>query len=317
MKKKDIKHPCKLLPFVREDVLSMQEVQQNAGWEITAFNLPKTWGLTQGEGVKIAVLDSGCDLDHPDLIDNLLPGKNFVNPNLPPDDDHCHGTHVSGIIAARNNEIGVVGVAPQAKIIPVKVLDENGQGDFNHVSQGIRWAVDEAGADFLCMSLGSPKPLQQIRKAIQYAESKGVVTFVAAGNAGKTRAIFYPANYPETIGVGAIDQNFDRASFSCTGDDLDFLAPGVRIISTVPDNWYSFLSGTSMACPFVVACAALLLAYKRSKNLSLKLNTAEDYRAAFRKHVIPSHNPEYAGKRFFEGFGIIDPSGFNEWLDNC
>lgn len=301
------------MPFEREEILSIQDASQKVGWEITAFNLPDAWKITQGEGVKVAVLDTGCDLDHPDLVNNLLPGKNFVNPRKDPNDENCHGTHVTGITCAENNDIGMVGVAPKCKVVPVKVLDHKGAGDLLNVANGIRWAADQ-GVDFIAMSLGSPTPVQQVRKSIQYANSKGVVVFCAAGNAGKTRQIFYPANYPETIGVGAIDENFDRANFSCTGDDLDFLAPGVKIFSTIPDNWYAVLSGTSMANPFVVGVAALLLSHKRKNKLKIKLENSEDYRRIFKQNTVSVHNPEFAGKKFFEGFGIIDPDKMEEWV---
>jgi subtilisin family serine protease len=308
------KYKCKLLPFEREDLLTIQEVKQAVGWEITAFNLPNAWKYTRGDGVKVAVLDTGVQLKHRDLSDNLMDGANFVNPRKSPDDDSVsgHGTHVAGIICAQNNEIGMVGVAPKCKVIPVKVLDKNGAGNLLNVAAGVRWAADN-GADIIAMSLGAPKPVQQVRKAIQYAASKGVVTFCAAGNAGKTREIFYPAAYPETIGVGAVDENFDRANFSCTGDDLDFLAPGVKIFSTVPDNWYAFMNGTSMANPFMVGVAALVLSYKREKNLNIKLDTAEDYREIFRKYTTPTK--QFAGKKFFEGFGIIDARKFQDWVE--
>jgi subtilisin family serine protease len=312
-KKEKDRYRCSLLPFEREEILSVQDASQKVGWEITAFNLPNAWKLSQGEGVKVAVLDTGCDLDHPDLVGNLLPGKNFVNPRKDPDDDNGHGSHVTGIICAENNDIGMVGVAPKCKVIPVKVLDHKGAGNLLNVANGIRWAADQ-GVDFITMSLGSPNPVQQVRKAIQYANSKGVVIFCAAGNAGKTRQIFYPANYPETIGIGAIDENFDRAKFSCTGDDLDFLAPGVKIFSTVPDNWYAVLSGTSMANPFVTGVAVLVLSYKRTNKINIKLENADDYRRVFKSNTVPTQNPEFAGKKFFEGFGIIDPRKMEEWV---
>jgi len=307
------KYRCNLLPFDREEILSIQDAAQQVGWEITAFNLPDAWKYSQGEGVKVAVLDTGADLDHPDLAGNLLPGKNFINPRKEPEDDNGHGSHVTGIICAENNDIGMVGVAPKSKVIPVKVLDHKGAGNLLNVANGIRWAADQ-GVDFITMSLGSPKPVQQVRKAIQYANKKGIVVFCAAGNAGKTRSIFYPANYPETIGIGAIGEDFDRAKFSCTGDDLDFLAPGVKIFSTVPDNWYAVLSGTSMANPFVTGVAVLLLSYKRKNKLKIKLDTAEDYRRVFKANTMPTKNPEFAGKKFFEGFGIIDPRKMEEWV---
>ena len=127
--------------------------------------------------------------------------------------------------------------------------------------------------------------------------------------------MLYPAAYPETIGIGAIDQNFNRANFSCTGQDLDFLAPGVKILSTVPDNWYALMSGTSMASPFVVGVCALLLSYVRKHNLKVKLETSDDYRGILRNYTIPTNNPEYAGNKFFEGFGIIDPRKMEEWVN--
>ena len=199
---------CSLFPYEKEDVFSIQDAMQKAGWSITAFDLPGTWSKSRGEGVKVAVLDTGCDLDHPDIKKNILPGMNFINPRKDPWDDNCHGTHVSGIIAAENNEIGMVGVAPDAKIVPVKVLDGSGNGSLDNVAKGIRWAVDKGNVDFICMSLGSPNPVQEVRKSIQYALSRKVVCFVAAGNAGLTRQVFYPANYSETITASAsITQN--------------------------------------------------------------------------------------------------------------
>ena len=304
---------CKLFPYDREELLTVQDVQQQMGWEITAFNLPEAWNYTNGSGVTVAVLDTGADLDHEDLVENLLPGRNFVNPDSPPDDDNGHGSHVTGIICASNNDRGMVGVAPKTKVIPVKVLNNKGSGDLPTVANGIRWAADQ-GVDFITMSLGAPNPMSMIQDAIQYAASKGAITFCAAGNAGRTRQVFYPAAYPEVIGVGAIDDKFDRASFSCTGPDLDFVAPGVKILSTVPDNWYAVLSGTSMANPFVVGVASLILSYKRTKNLNIQLATAKDYINLMKQYTIPTHDPAFAGQQFFEGFGIIDPRKMEEWV---
>lgn len=314
-KKKSMK--CRLFPYERVDCLSLQDAKQKAGWNITSFELPDAWKHTQGEGIKIAVLDTGCDLDHPDLDGNLLPGMNFVNPKLPPIDKNGHGTHVIGTICAENNDIGVVGVAPQAKVFPVKVLGDDGSGNLINVAKGIRWAADQ-GADFISMSLGAPVPVQQVRKAIQYAATRGSVCFVAAGNAGNTKEVFYPANYPETIAIGAIGPNFQRAAFSNSGYNLDFMAPGVDIFSTVPDNWYATLSGTSMAQPFACGVAALLKSYvMNTPRLAkkVKLETAADYRGQFKKHAVPIKNGNYAEQKFYQGFGIIDPRLFIEAVD--
>jgi major intracellular serine protease len=292
---------CSLLPYERTDILSMQDAEQKAGWMITAFNLPNAWASTQGEGVKVAVLDTGVQLDHPDLRNNLLPGVNIVNSTLPPIDDASHGTHCAGIIAAENNDIGMVGVAPKAQIIPIKVLDGNGNGTLADVAKGITAALS-LGADIITMSLGSPTPMPQLHKVIQVANRKGVPIFVAAGNAGRTQDVFYPSAYPETISVGAIDKDFRRANFSNTGRNLDFMAPGVDIFSTVPTNWYAMMSGTSMATPFVAGIAALLLSAARKYNKPL--TSADDYREKLREHCVPIQG-EGAGDEFFQGLGII------------
>lgn len=310
-KKKKV-YKCKLPPFTRTDCLSVQEVKQNAGWAITAFNLPNAWNKAQGEGVVIAVLDSGCQIDHEDLKNNMLDGYNVVNPKELPLDKLGHGTHVAGIIAAEDNDIGIVGVAPKAKIRPVKILNDDGTGNMMNVAAGIRWAADMK-CDFISMSLGSPIPVQHVRKAIQYALSKGTIVFCAAGNAAErslTKEIFYPANYPETIAIGAVDINMRRAKFSNTGKNLDFMAPGVDILSTVPTNWYAKMTGTSMAQPFACGVAALLLSYKRKYNLNFKLETNEDYVEFFKKYTTPVANGNYDDPAFYQGFGIIDPRKF-------
>lgn len=302
--KKD--YDCKLLPYKKIECVSLLDAQQKAGWGITAFNLPEAWKLSEGEGVTIAVLDTGADLEHPDLKENLLEGINLVERDRPPQDDNGHGSHVSGILVAANNEVGMVGVCPKAKVVPVKVLDKKGNGNLLTVADGIRWAADR-GVNFITMSLGSPRKVQNVCKAVQYAQTKGVVTFCAAGNAGKTNEIFYPANYKETISIGAIDENFNRANFSCTGRNLDFMAPGVDIFSTFPKNWYATLSGTSMACPFAVGVAALVLSYVKTGKAHIKLESTEDYREMFRKYTTPINNQNVSDPQFFSGFGIIDP----------
>jgi len=296
-----------LFPYEKEEVFSIQDAKQKSGWNITAFDLPSAWLKSKGEGVKVAVLDTGCDLDHPDLQKNLLQGINMVDKSKDPWDDNQHGTHVCGIIAAENNDIGMVGVAPHTKIIPVKVLDGHGNGTLTRVSEGIRWAADVGKADLICMSLGSPEPAEEVRKAIQHAAARGVVCFVAAGNAGMTKKVYYPAEYPETIAIGSINENLSRSGFSNTGENLDFMAPGNKIFSTIPDNWYALLSGTSMAAPFATGVAALVLSFVRSKGLGTKLATADDYRNEFKKHTMPITNEDLRDKKFYQGFGIIEP----------
>jgi len=306
-------YSCRLFLFERVDCLSMQEVKQNVGWGITAFDLPKAWEFTQGEGVVIAVIDTGCDLDHPDLKANLIPGYNFIKPGTPPEDDNGHGTHVTGTLVAENNTIGMVGVCPKAKVMPLKALDQDGNGNMLNIAKAIRYAANN-GADFISMSLGAPIPVGEVRKAIKYALGKGVITFVAAGNVGNTKEVFYPAAYPETIAVGAVDLELHRASFSNTGKNLDFMAPGVDIYSTVPDDWYAKMSGTSMAQPFVCGVAALVKSYVvvHGKRPDIELKTAIDYRRLLMENTIPVNNGNYDDPKFYQGFGIIDPRKFME-----
>lgn len=299
---------CRLLPHIKEPIHGLKtDAMQMLPWAITTFNVPSVWHKTTGEKVVVGVIDTGCDLDHDDIKDNLTQGKNIIYPNKDPIDGNGHGTHVAGTIAAINNSLGVVGVSPNTKIMPVKALNDNGSGTNDHVADAIVWACDN-GADILTMSLGSDYPSVQIERALLHAESKGVIIFCAAGNSGIRHDVNFPAKYTYTISVGAIDRRLNICKFSCTGDTLDFLAPGEDIISTTPNNSYSLMSGTSMATPFAVGCAALLLSYHRqTKGSHFKLSR-DDYMNHFAKTAKSLANPEYRGIRRYEGNGIIVPS---------
>ena len=307
---------CELLPYKKENLFSVLSGKQAIGWHIKLFNVPDLWKYSEGQSVKVAILDTGIDLNHEDLKENIIEGKNFLDPDKPPQDLCGHGSHCAGIIAASNNETGVVGVAPKAKIMPVKVLDDNGNGNMEDVLKGLRWAGDN-GADLICMSLGCPEPIEEIRKEIEELIKNKIVVFVAAGNAGNTEQLLYPAAYTETISIGAIDEKCLRADFSCTGPNLDFIAPGVKIYSTIPENTYSFMSGTSMACPFAVGVAALVLSSKRQYNKDVRL-CPDQYRDIFKTNALPAKNIEKLmdnkGPRFWQGLGIINPSEFTNWV---
>jgi len=292
-----------LLPYIREDVYGVSNDTQTLGWEISKFDIPKQWKKSQGQDVVVAVIDTGCDINHKDIVDNILPGKNFIDTDKDPIDKNGHGTHVCGTIAAANNDSGIVGVAPKAKIIPVKGLKDDGSGSLESIVNSILWAAD-MGVDFITMSLGSPRSATALEDAVSYAHSKGVVVFCAAGNSGPGVDIMYPARYKNTISIGAIDEKLERTSFTCSGDDLDFLAPGHNILGCVPGNNYAIMSGTSMSNPFAVGCAALYCSY--NKRLGNKLSQ-EDYISIFKKNAISLTNPEYSGKKKYEGYGIINP----------
>lgn len=294
-----------LLPYIREDIdgLTVQSTQ-HYGWELRKFDIPKLWSQSQGDGVVVAVIDTGVDFNHEDLKPNMIEGRNFVKPKEQPMDIAGHGTHVSSTIAGINNGLGMVGVAPKTKIMPVKALGDDGSGDIQDISKAIRWAADQ-GVDFITMSLGSPGTAPALEKSIKYAAEKGVIIFCAAGNSGPEVDIMYPAKYDECIAIGAIDSKLDRTSFSCSGESLDFLAPGQDILGCVPGNKYAIMSGTSMSNPFAVGCACLLLAYNRKYN-AYKLNDVNDYIDVFKRSAINLTNPRYKNQKKYEGYGIMN-----------
>lgn len=300
---------CKLLPHIKEPIYGLSSAAgQILPWSISSFDVPTFWSYANGLGVTVAVIDTGCDINHDDIKDNLITGYNVLQPNKDPIDANGHGTHVAGTIAAINNNKGIVGVAPSVKIMPIKALDDSGMGSNNNVASAIVWAVDN-GADIITMSLGSAYPSLAIERALLHATNKGVIVFCAAGNNGLKHEINFPAKYDETISIGAIDRNLDICQFSCTGDSLDFLAPGQDIISAAPGNGYAVMSGTSMSTPFAVGCAALWLSLLREKEKDRLLKPKQkEYIDHFKKNTMPLNNTKYRGLRRYEGNGIIRPT---------
>ncbi|HRF60773.1 MAG TPA: S8 family peptidase [Fimbriimonadaceae bacterium] len=219
---------------------------------------PPAWDVARGNpAVTIAILDTGVDLDHPDLAPSLLPGYDFVGESLAIQDRIGHGTHCAGIAAAAtNNGLGVAGVAWGCKILPVKVIGDDGSGTDDDIAAGIVWAVDQ-GAKVISMSFGGPDAGQTLAAAVAYATDHGVLVVCSAGNAGTTAPV-YPAFYLSSLAVSAVDAQDRRASFSNYGNWVELAAPGVEILSTLPGGSYDRRSGTSMAAPFVAGAAALL-----------------------------------------------------------
>jgi subtilisin len=243
-----------------------------------------------GAGVKVAVIDTGIDYTHPDLSTNYKGGFDFVNNDNDPMDDNGHGTHVAGIIAAEDNDIGVVGVAPEAHLYAVKVLDKRGSGWVSDIIAGIGWCTDPNGdedtsdrMDVANLSLGAPGQSSALHAAVINATDCGVTLVVAAGNESDNAGAYIPAAYDEVITVSAIadfdgqpgglanSQQYGKgrfktvqdddafAYFSNFGSDIDLAAPGVDIYSTWINGGYKTLSGTSMAAPHVAGAAALYI----------------------------------------------------------
>jgi subtilisin len=242
----------------------MQTLSQTTDWGLMQSNIPGAWAYTEGEGITIAVLDTGT-CDHPDLRDNLLPALNFSGES-DDKDWNGHQTHCMGIIAAANNDFGVVGVAPKAKILPIKVLGNGGNGSYENIIAGVNAAVD-CNVDIISMSLGSSSAPPEFHTAIKRAAEAGIVIIAAAGN--DAGAVNYPARYEEVIAVAALDPRGNMAHFSSHGPEIDAIAPGVDIYSTYLDNGYAKLNGTSQACPFIAGICALMMSWTR-KNPNLK-----------------------------------------------
>ena len=223
-------------------------------WSVSKLQVPQVWARTTGRGARVAVLDSGVDCAHPDLAPNCTFGYNVLNPGAAPFDDQGHGTHVAGIIAGAHNGSGMVGVAPEATILPVKVMNSSGTGKVSDIIDGIGWAVQQK-ADVINMSLGAAKYSEAQGKAVKAAREAGVLVVCAAGNT--SGAVLYPAAFEDSVAVAALDYSNKITDFSCRGPEIDFIAPGVRIYSAAPGGSFALKQGTSQATPHISGLAAL------------------------------------------------------------
>ncbi len=260
----------------------MSLLQDTLDWGVDDVDAEVVWGGVEnavdvvpgniaGDGVKVAILDTGIDYTHPDLDDVYAGGYDYVDDDSDPKDGHGHGTHCAGIVAAEDNGVGVIGVAPHASIYAVRVLNNQGSGSTSDIIAGIDWAIDN-GIDVISMSLGGGSYDSSFDAAVSRAFDAGVVVLAASGNDGKG-TISYPAKYDDAIAVGAIDSSHSLASFSNYGPEQEVVAPGVDIYSTMPtytvtlNQWwyggmsknYDEMSGTSMACPMAAGVVALVL----------------------------------------------------------
>ncbi|MEU0654658.1 type VII secretion-associated serine protease mycosin [Streptomyces albogriseolus] len=285
-------------------------------WALDALHTDQVWPTTRGAGVTVAVLDTGVEADHPDLDGNVLEGKDLVGFGAREGDEAWarHGTAMAGIIAGHGhgpgNGDGVLGVAPEARILPVRVILEDKDPARakarstrgNALAEGIRWAADH-GADVINLSLGddsaSAHPEQGEDEAIQYALRKGVVVVASAGNGGeKGDRISYPAAYPGVIAATAVDRYGTRAPFSTRRWYATVSAPGVDVIIADPDHKYYEGWGTSAAAAFVSGAVALVKAAHPDLTPAQIKRLLED----------TARNAPAAGRDDSRGFGFIDPA---------
>ncbi|AGZ46570.1 type VII secretion-associated serine protease mycosin [Actinoplanes friuliensis] len=283
-------------PWVGDSVRAEQ-------WHLKTLNVAGAWTYSMGAGVTVAVIDSGVDSDHKDLQGQVLPGLDLVDPDGDGDTDLVgHGTTVSAIIAGRSDDdAGVVGIAPKAKILPVRVLDrENRYDDAMIVAKGVRWAVDH-GARVINLSLGGNGSSPALAAALDYAFAKDVVVVACTGNASTSSSsgVWYPAREPGILAVAGMEKDGDILwSGSITGKETVVTAPATQLVGARPDGYWR-VQGTSFAAPMVSGTAALIRSRWPTMSAGEVINriikTAKDRGATGR-------DPQY-------GYGMVDPTG--------
>lgn len=289
MKKNQEDMNVKLLPFILNQ--EIRGPQSKAPYGVNMIKAKSLWVEgTQGEGVKIAVIDSGCDINHESLKNNIAGVRNFTDEDGKSStivtDRVGHGTHVVGTIAANGDNNTILGVAPRSSIYVLKAIDRTGSGKLSWVVNAIYYAIS-LKVDIISMSLGMPQSTDKLQKAVREAVNKGISIVCAAGNEGDGNAedfeYSYPAAYEEVISVGAVDKKGIPANFSNANLNIDVVAPGVDILSTYPKNQFAILSGTSMATPHVTGSLALLKNWSKEE-FKRDLNETELY-AQLIKHT--------------------------------
>ena len=297
-----IKHIKTYLPVVCLEEEISHANSQIVDWGVVQSKIPETWKITKGEGIKIVVIDTGHPV-HSDIAENAVIGENFVN-GEGHEDYNGHQTHCTGIICAKNNKFGMVGVAPESKCLSVKALNKNGSGNFQGLAQALDYAI-KTKPDVVSMSLGSPTYSALIHEKIRILYEMNIPVVCAAGNSGSA-GVNYPAAFPETIAVASYNRRGLVSGFSSKGDQVDWAAPGEKIYSTYLNNNYSVLSGTSMACPFVAGIIALMLSKHKKQEENGDTNdckTVEEIKQHLLKYTIDKGEK---GKDKSWGYGIIN-----------
>ena len=271
--------------YVAEAVVTPNDTYYSSNqWHLPKIGAPAAWDVTTGAAaVKIAVVDSGVQANHPDLGGRVLAGYDFINNDADPSDDNGHGTAVAGVAAATgNNGSGVAGVAWNVAILPVKVLGADNTGSYSAIASGINYAADQ-GARIINLSLGGTTSSRTLQSAVTYAWNKGCVLVAAAGNNGSSAA-FYPAAYTQVVAVSALSAGDVLPTWSNYGNYVDISAPGENITTTAAGGGYITMSGTSFASPLVTGAAALALSVDPSLTntavVSLLTSKSDDLGAA-------------------------------------
>lgn len=286
--------PVRLPPYSVELASVPLSHKDGVDWGLESYGIPTLWKNTCGDGVTVAVVDSGISR-HTALIDAVADWRNFTSDSQI-EDTLGHGTHVAGVIGARSGF--AKGIAPCCSLLSLKVLGHSGVGSNESVAAAVSHAA-EAKADIVCMSLGSPKPDHRLHEAIKAACNQGVIIVCAAGNDGG--AVNYPAAFAETVGVGAVDKNGNACEFSSRGKEIAVAAPGADITSTWLADGYATISGTSMAAPFVAGTLALYVSSSKKEGRTI---THKDVIRALSQTC---RDAGESGHDSVYGWGLLDP----------
>lgn len=262
---------CTLPPYLVHDIGQIETLSQNANWAISDLDIPSLWADTEGEGVTVAIIDTGVP-NHIDLNDNILLDKcrSFIDDEDMWDNSAGHASHVSGLVAALDNAIGVVGVAPKTKLVCLKALNKYGSSKNGSIEKALQYCID-IKPDIINMSLGGTDAMPAAHELIKKLYAANVMMVCSAGNNGQTSntSVLYPAKYDEVLAVGSYGPTSlkSRSVFSSFGAELDICAPGEQLLSTYMNNKYAVMSGTSQASPIVSAIIALVISYFKKKGL--------------------------------------------------
>lgn len=293
-KQKEIESNTKLLKDTTKKTTDLDILKEKN------YNQIQTWGYNKvinsnvgnnGTGVKVAILDSGVNKNHEDLKGQIIKEINMINPKKSAEDNFNHGTAIAGIIAAKDNNIGIKGIASGAKLYSVKILDENGDGTLNNLIKGIDWAIQQK-VDIMNLSFGLDTDNPKLKNIIDKAVKSGIIIVAASGN-NYIKNADYPARYENVISVGSIDENLSKAKFSSIGK-IEFSAPGKNILSTDNKGNYSLFNGTSFSAAYITGLIALYISnYNRAKNSKDIINSLKE-------------NTEHIGSKNMYGYGILE-----------
>ena len=293
-----------LLPRVQLPDLNPEYVLQSMSevydWGLLDLNVPSVHKKTMGEGIKIAIIDSGKS-EHFETINNTSAAKNFTR-MVATTDKNGHSTFIAGIIAAEKNNEGIIGVAPKSTLYFAKAMDDAGRGDPSSLTKAIIWCVRQ-GVDIISISAGMFFDFKPMHKAIKEAYAKNIVIVAAAGNTGTRHYdVAFPARYSEVIGVAAYDQQRHAAKFSSRGINVACAMPGVDIYSTHLNNQFCKSNGTSFACPILAGICALILSQHRKlgEHINTPCNTPKQMLEHLSKYTID------LGDKKSVGFGTVD-----------